>query len=923
MIIAMDAGSSITAGIFSAYLKCATKAYLSAIGETAPTVFFATTEARISAAYAMTAVRSIIDGSLGIEPIDFTQVGGNLRSHGDAYFVDCDTALYRCALPPSDGAVRQVKKMMAAQKYFPVVYSAWEKIEPSDTLLVCFGALAISQLTGTIGETGRIIYGRTHRIRTVKIGDHVVRTQALLDAIAAQFAGREPPRLVLNKHCATCDFQTRCRNISIERDDISLLSALSSKERAKCDEKGILTVAQLSYGYRPRRRKRLNSATGRTDEFAKYDHKLKALAIKKAQIHVVGAPSIRIEGTPVFLDVEGMPDRDFYYLIGLRYLRHGEYIEHSFWADSQSDERTIWRDFLRTLQTVDNPKLMHYGAYETRFLKLMKDRYGQEVAEGDFVDRLIERSMNLLSIIYGKIYFPTYSNSVKEIARFLGFKWTHSHASGGAALLMRRCWELDSDQAMKCNLTTYNIEDCRAAEAAAAALIRICEGGEADGCSGVKPVNVSSLEVEFQRTFGKFASPFQDFERINGAAYWDYQRTRVYVRSDKSLRRFVGKENKTRARPPVPIDKKVQIEDDRPLLCQRCKSTTHWISRKNTKIVMNLRLLRNGIKRNIVEYIYSTYRCGKCRAETNRRPTESRLGRELRAYIIYLIIEMRMSHSKIVEHLSSLYRLPITNRDISRIKEEAAKEYEPAYRSIIQGIAAGPIVHVDETRGVIHGGGHYMWVFTNMTSVAYVYAPSRDASVLGDVLAGFKGVLISDFYAAYGSVDCPQQRCLIHLMRDINEDVLKSPFNDELNLIARRFGILLREIVETVDRYGLKARHLRKHKARAKKFLQDMNELNCHSEIADALRKRIVKNRDTLFTFLDYDGVPWNNNNAEHAVRGYTRHRKIMTVSTPKGTREYAILLSIQQTMKFRNQNFLDVLRSGNIQLVAPHLISR
>ena len=55
----------------------------------------------------------------------------------------------------------------------------------------------------------------------------------------------------------------------------------------------------------------------------KHDHKLKALAIKKGQTHVVGSPSLSFEGTPVFMDVEGMPDRDFYYLIGLRYEMHG------------------------------------------------------------------------------------------------------------------------------------------------------------------------------------------------------------------------------------------------------------------------------------------------------------------------------------------------------------------------------------------------------------------------------------------------------------------------------------------------------------------------------------------------------------------------------------------------------------------------
>ena len=41
----------------------------------------------------------------------------------------------------------------------------------------------------------------------------------------------------------------------------------------------------------------------------------------------------RFEGVPTFLDVEGMPDRDFYYLVGLRFESGGEAVERSFWAD--------------------------------------------------------------------------------------------------------------------------------------------------------------------------------------------------------------------------------------------------------------------------------------------------------------------------------------------------------------------------------------------------------------------------------------------------------------------------------------------------------------------------------------------------------------------------------------------------------------
>src|SRR5271155_3182029 len=86
--------------------------------------------------------------------------------------------------------------------------------------------------------------------------------------------------------------------------------------------------------------------------------------------------------------------------------------------------------------------------------------------------------------------------------------------------------------------------------------------------------------------------------------------------------------------------------------------------------------------------------------------------------------------------------------------------------------------------------------------------------------------------------------------------------------------------------------------------------LRCATEVSSALQKRIIKNKTKLFTFLDYDDVPCNNNNAEHAVRAFTRLRNVMITSTPKGTREYCILLSLQQTLRSRGIKFLEFLRS-------------
>ncbi len=77
---------------------------------------------------------------------------------------------------------------------------------------------------------------------------------------------------------------------------------------------------------------------------------------------------------------------------------------------------------------------------------------------------------------------------------------------------------------------------------------------------------------------------------------------------------------------------------------------------------------------------------------------------------------------------------------------------------------------------------------------------------------------MSDFYAAYDSMNCPQQKCLIHLIRDLNEDLGKQRFDKELEEIVRAFSSVLQPIVETIDRFGLKTRFLRKHKRAVEQF---------------------------------------------------------------------------------------------------------
>jgi len=780
------------------------------------------------------------------------------------------------------------------RRYVPFRFCSRERISHSDKMLLAFDAYVFSQVVGTTPSYGELIVGQQSRRVRVALTPPYPKIQSLMDAAAASMESPTPPRPVLNRHCAECQFAPRCTSAAKEMDDLSLLSKMSVKERQKYHDKGIFTVTQLSHTFRYRKRA----------SKPKHDHALKALAVRKNKVHVLGRVVWRDSGTPVYIDVEGDPDCDLYYCISIRFEAAGSIVERSYWADGPSDEEQMWSECLAMLGTIDDPWLVHYGSYETNFLRRMKNRY-PNLGPGTRLDHLVASAVNLVTIIYAQVYFPTCSNGLKDIAQHLGFRWSHPLASGLAALCWRRQWERSLIPDLKQRLLIYNAEDCAAAQIVAEALSTL---SRADGAANV--VDATELKREYPQRFGKIDFALSEFQQINDAARWDYQREKVYLRFNKRLRRLQRKAFKERS--SVRIDRMIRAEEERPACCIHCGATAikrwGWL----TRIVHDLKLSRQGIKRRVVRHLFPRYICWQCRKTFHKFSCGyGKYGKDICAYVLYQIIELQLSQRAVARSLHQIFSIPASGETINRMKVSAAKRYEATYHELLNKIVRGDLVHADETRATIIGRKGYVWVFTSHEEVAFVFSEGREASIPQDVLKGFRGVLVSDFYSGYDSIECAQQKCLVHLMRDINEDLCKQPFNQEIKDIARKFANVLRPIVESVDRFGLKAHHLRKHRPAVDCFFESILGCTYQTEVAAGYHKRFRRNRDRLFAFLDYDGVPWNNNNAEHAIKAFARLRNIIGgTSTVKGMREYLILLSISETCKNKGVRFLDFLLS-------------
>jgi hypothetical protein len=188
----MDASKPITAAVFSAFLKCPTKAHLLTIGESAPSSYFANIEGRISSMYKAVAKQKLRVGAEVAELLDFGQLWRSLDHEAITHHVDCETAVYDFARSPDRLEDRQPQQSTLSNTFVPVLFLPWNKPDISDNLRLCFGALALLQGVGLVADIGTLIYGDGHHHKTLKVAELVARTRQTIDAIGRQVRGDLP-----------------------------------------------------------------------------------------------------------------------------------------------------------------------------------------------------------------------------------------------------------------------------------------------------------------------------------------------------------------------------------------------------------------------------------------------------------------------------------------------------------------------------------------------------------------------------------------------------------------------------------------------------------------------------------------------------------------------------------------------------------
>lgn len=888
----------ITEKVFRAYFHCARKSYLLMFsrGLSKPTEYEIMLDQRkeqVCSAYLSRSPQGTIYTnplSCKLEPVALDE---NSNIHLATGLLAMESAIFKVVQEASSSKV---------SLYEPLIFTNSNAVRQEDRLEITFAGYVLSKIYGTPPLKGRVVQinSAETNVRLLDSTKHILPVISILEGWV--HSRQEPPTTILNKHCPYCEFQHVCRPIAEKEDSISQLARIGEKELRRYEKKGIFTIKQLSYLYRPKKpNKRLKFRA------ATHKYELQALALRSGNIYIHGElVEIPHADTEIFFDVEALPDRNFHYLFGLIVRTSGRSQSFQFWAGCQEDELVIWNSFIALIEQYPACPIFHYGSFERKVIQLMGKTYGTQT------EAILDRLFNVNNCIFGKIYFPVISNSLKDICRFLGMSWRSPQASGLQSIVWRYRFDETSDPSYRQLLQAYNYEDCENLRCLVNRLRDIT-------INGSHSPQIRFADVEGGSITENAENIVEGFNKLLRSAHGTYEHAKIKLKQKSKTSISSLKENGVKSphgSEHSKVNKVVRVR--RGLICPNHPGRA--LKPRETevaRIIIDLVFTDRGVKKVVTQYIGKVGYCTACSTQYNppgirRLGHGEKYGRRLKAWIVYQRMALQLPFTKITHLIEDLFSEKIASTQVHCLFEQLSREYKSTEALLLKKILAGPVVHIDETSINILGSSQYVWVITDGTHVVFRHTEGREATIIHDLFDGYAGVLCSDFYTGYDSVDCAQQKCWAHLIRDLNDDLRKSPFDAELETFVASARDLIVPILEAAEKYGLKTRNLRKFQKSVKKFYdQKIDGKIYYSDLMNTYQKRFTKYRDKLFVFLDRDGVPWNNNMAERALRHIAIQRKISGSFGKNGILQYLVLLGITQSCRFQNKSLLQFLLSG------------
>jgi hypothetical protein len=290
---------------------------------------------------------------------------------------------------------------------------------------------------------------------------------------------------------------------------------------------------------------------------------------------------------------------------------------------------------------------------------------------------------------------------------------------------------------------------------------------------------------------------------------------------------------------------------------------------------------------------------------------QGRIGVRVAALVAYLRTTLRLPVRQVQAYLATLHDLQLSVGEIVELAHDVRQQLQGQADRLLAQIRGQPVVHQDETGWRENGQNGWVWATVSDGPQAvryYEYSASRSHRVAQRLLGErFRGILVSDFYAAYNLIPGLHQRCWTHLLRDLHE--LKAQHAQRDDVI--QWALKVRQVYDDAKLW------LNDHPAATSEQRRQQYDALCQrawrlgrqytfdgDHPCWALAKRLLRHQEELFLFVLRPDLPADNNLAERSIRPLVIMRKISGGSrSPEGSKTRLILASLLGTWQARHLN--------------------